>query len=101
MSQEMVNEVWNRNYFNISNVVRGRNTVVIWEFSQVKMDAEEYKRFLKKDEDGLLISIFSGILEFADNLDDDEAFREMLFKERPTKPSILIFTNNKLTDIYY
>ncbi len=88
MSQAMVNEVWDKNFFRISTVVRNNKTIEIWEFDKEKMQIEIIKEGTKNKEnrDGAAALIL--MMNLSEKLGG------------LTFPQMLIFTNNKLTDIY-
>lgn len=87
MSQEMVNELWPKIFFNISIINRTNNQTVIWKFDKNKMQREIIKKAKENgNEDGAaaLIIMFN-LSEQLGGLDS---------------PKMLVFKNNKLTDIY-
>ncbi len=88
MSQAMVNEIWNKNFFRISTIVRDNKTIVIWKFDKEKMQMEIMKEGSKnkENEDGALALILA--MNFSEKMGGLDI------------PQILIFTNNRLTDIY-
>jgi hypothetical protein len=87
MSQEMVNEYWPKKHFNISYINRNNNKIEIWAFDKKKMQGEIIKE--GKDngqEDGALGTIL--MLNLSEQLGGLDV------------PKMLVFTNNKLTEIY-
>jgi len=87
MSQDMVNEYWPKKYFNISYINRNNNKTVIWEFDKNKMQREIIKEGKENgNEEGALAVIL--MLNFSGQLGGIDA------------PRMLVFKNNKLTDIY-
>lgn len=90
MSPEMVNEVWNKNFFYISSALRNGNRIEYWEFSKDKMQMEIIKEGAKSKDDGGGEAAMA--LIFMMNLSEQMG--------GPTAPQALVFTNNKLTEIY-
>jgi len=87
MSQEMVNEYWPKKYFSISNINRNNSKTVIWEFDKNKMQREIIKEGKENgNEEGALAVIL--MLNLSGQLGGLDA------------PKMLVFKNNKLTDIY-
>ncbi len=90
MSQAMVNEVWNKDFFVISKSIRSGKTVEIWEFSKDKMQMAILNEGAKNKDSGggeaALTAIF--LMGLSEQLGG------------PKAPQMIIFTNNKLTDIY-
>jgi hypothetical protein len=90
MSQLMVNEVWNKEFFVISKSVRSGESIEIWEFSKDKMQMAIINEGAKHKDSGggeaAIAAIF--LMELSDALGG------------PSAPQMIIFTNNKLTDIY-
>lgn len=90
MSQLMVNEVWNKEFFVISKSVRSGQSIEIWEFSKDKMQMaifnEESKNKNSRAGEAAMGAVF--IMELSEALGG------------PSAPQMIIFTNNKLTDIY-
>ncbi|RUT73307.1 hypothetical protein [Ancylomarina longa] len=87
MSQEMVNEYWPKKYFNISNINRNYNNTVIWKFDKKKMQREIIKEGKETEkEDGALALLL--MLNFSEQLGGLDV------------PKMLVFKNNKLTEIY-
>ena len=90
MSQAMVGEVWNKDFFVVSKSVRNGKSFEIWEFSKDKMQIAIMNEGVKNKDNGggeaALAAIF--LMELSESLGG------------PTVPKMIIFTNNKLTDIY-
>lgn len=90
MSQLMVNEVWNKEFFVISKSVRSGESIEIWEFSKDKMQMAIINEGAKHKDSGggeaAIAAIF--LMGLSDALGG------------PSAPQMIIFTNNKLTDIY-
>ena len=86
----MVNEIWCKDFFVISKSVRNGISMDIWEFSKDKMQLAIIKEGAKNKENGGGEAAMSMIfmMQFAEKLGG------------PTAPKTLIFSNNKLTDIY-
>lgn len=87
MSQEMVNEYYPKEHFNISYINRNNNKIIIWEFDKKKMQGEIIKEGIEngKEEGALAIILMLNLSEQLVGLD---------------VPKMLVFKNNKLTDIY-
>jgi hypothetical protein len=89
MSQLMVNEVWNKEFFVISKSVRSGESIEIWEFSKDKMQMAIINEGAKHKDSGggeaAIAAIF--LMELSDALGG------------PSAPQMIIFTNNKF-DIY-
>jgi hypothetical protein len=92
MSKAMVNEVWDENYFIISKSALSGNSIEIWQFSKDKMQTTLMLEGAKHNESGGKGGEAALAAIFLMNL-----FGQM---GGPTVPQMLIFTNNKLTDIY-
>jgi len=91
MTKNMINEVWKKEYFDISTVLRNNQIIEIWEFNKEKMQLEiinEGKN--KKGKEGG-DAAFNTVLMM--NLYEDQ-FGKITF------PKTLILNNDKLTDIY-
>ena len=90
MSQAMVSEVWNKDFFVISKSVRSGKSIEIWEFSKDKMQMAILNEGAKNKDSGggeaALAAIF--LMGLSEQLGG------------PKAPSMLIFTNGKLTDVY-
>ncbi len=90
MSQLMVNEVWNKEFFVISKSVRSGESIEIWEFSKDKMQMAIINEGAKHKDSGggeaALAAIF--LMGLSEQLGG------------PKPPQMIVFTNNKLTDIY-
>ncbi len=87
MSQEMVNEMFKKEYFDISTIVRNNQMTKIWRFSKEKMQLEIMKEGAKsKHKEGALALIL--MMNFTEKMGGLDI------------PQMLIFTNDKLTDIY-
>ncbi len=90
MSQLMVNEVWNKEFFVISKSVRSGESIEIWEFSKDKMQMAIINEGAKHKDSGggeaALAAIF--LMGLSEQLGG------------PIPPQMKVFTNNKLTDIY-
>jgi len=87
MSQEMVNEFWPKELFNISIIKRNYNKIIIWEFDKTKMQAAIIKQGKENgQEDGAIAMLLMlNISEQMGGLD---------------VPKMLVFKKNKLTEIY-
>jgi len=91
MSKAMVNEVWKKEYFNISTALRNNQIIEIWEFDKDKMQLEIIKEGTKnKGNEGGEAALTAVLMM---NL-YEEQFGEIPF------PKTLVLINNKLTDIY-
>lgn len=89
MSQAMVNEIWNKDFFNRSTVIRNNKTIEIWEFDKEKMQMKIMTEATKNGgENGkaALAAIF--LMSLSEQYGGS------------TPPETLVFKNNKLTDIY-
>jgi hypothetical protein len=88
MSRAMVNEIWNKSFFNISISVHNGLSIEMWEFDQEKMNMEIIKEGMRREngvEEALMMLFATTMaLEF----------------DKSSVPRLLIFTNDKLTDIY-
>jgi len=80
MSKEMVSEIWPPDFFMISKAVYFGQTIDTWEFSKEKMQRAIF------NDGATLGDLFSINLNWG--------------QIEPKIPKILIFTNNKLTEIY-
>ncbi|WP_417200556.1 hypothetical protein [Bizionia sp.] len=89
MNKAMVNEVWKKEFFNISSIVRDGQNIEIWEFDKQKMQSEIIKE-AKKNNDGESAVGALMALELSENI--GLGGLEI--------PKMLVFKNNKLTDIY-
>jgi hypothetical protein len=90
MTQEMVGEIVNKNWFTVSKSIRSNQSIEIWEYSKERMQMAMLADATKGKEDSngastlfaaMFLSEASGIVKLA-------------------VPQMLVFTNNKLTDIY-
>lgn len=91
MTKNMVNEVWKKEYFNISTVLRNNQMIEIWEFNKEKMQMDIINEGIKKKgKEGGEAAVNTVLMM---NL-YEEQFGEITF------PKTLVFNNNKLTDIY-
>ena len=91
MTKAMVNEVWKKEYFNISTVLRNNQMIEVWEFNKEKMQVEIIKEGSKnKGKEGGDAALATVLMM---NLYEKQ-FGELAF------PKTLVFNNNKLTDIY-
>jgi len=90
MSQAMVSEVWNKVFFVVSKSIRNGKTIEFWEYSKDKMQMAILLEGAKNKNNG------GGEAAFA------EIYMMGLSEQfgGPTVPKTIIFTNNKLTDIY-
>lgn len=90
MSQAMVNEVYNKTFFNRRTAVRNSQTIEVWKFDKEKMQVEILKEGAKNKDNGggeaALAAIF--MMNFSEQMGGT------------TVPKMLIFKNNKLTEIY-
>jgi hypothetical protein len=90
MSQAMVSEVWNKEFFVVSKSIRNGKTIEYWEYSKDKMQMailnEGAKNKDKRGSEAALAAIY--MVGLSEQLGG------------PTVPMTIIFTNNKLTDIY-
>lgn len=90
MTQAMVNEVWKKDFFIVSKSIRNGKTIEIWEYSKDKMQMAILSEGAKNKENGggeaALAAIY--LMGLSKQLGG------------PTVPQMIIFTNNKLTDIY-
>ncbi len=91
MTKAIVNEVWKKEYFNISTAIRNNQIIEVWEFNKEKMQLaiinEDTKNKGKEGGDAALAAVLMMNLY-------EEQFGEITF------PKTLVFINNKLTDIY-
>lgn len=90
MTKAMVNEIWKKEYFNISSALRNNQIIEVWEFNKEKMYREMSKEDTKK----------RGKID--DNADFTLALVISLAEQSGeiTFPKTLVLNNNKLTDIY-
>ncbi|TYA52724.1 hypothetical protein [Formosa maritima] len=89
MNEDMVKEVWEKEWFNINNIVRNGQMIEIWEFDKSKMQRDIIK---KGKESGQQEGALGLILML--NLSEE------LGLEGINAPKTLVFMDNKLTDIY-
>lgn len=89
MNEDMVKEVWEKEWFNINNIVRNGQMIEIWEFDKSKMQIDIIK---KGKESGQQEGALGLILML--NLSEE------LGLEGINAPKTLVFIDNKLTDIY-
>lgn len=82
MSKSMVSDVWKKEFFTVSNIVRDGENIEIWEFNSEKMALDLLKEYGKD-----AYNVYFGV-SLA------EQFGEISI------PKTLIFKNDKLTDIY-
>lgn len=91
MTKAMVNEVWKKEFFNISTSLRNDKIIEIWEFNKEKMQMEIINEGTKnKGKEGGDTALATLLMM---NLYEQQ-FGEIAF------PKMLILNNNKLTDIY-
>lgn len=91
MTKAMVNEVWKKEYFNISTVLRNNQIIEIWVFNKEKMQMDIINEGIKNKGKEGGEAAFNTILMM--NL-YEEQFGKITF------PKKLVLNNNKLTDIY-
>jgi len=89
MSTAMVNAVFPKDLFIISESTRNGQSVEIWQFSKDKMETAIMLEGAKNKEEGVIGALATAFLI---------ALSEQM--GGPTIPRMLIFKNNKLTDIY-
>lgn len=89
MSTAMVNAVFPKDFFIISESTRNGQSVEIWQFSKDKMETAIMLEGAKNKEEGVIGALATAFLI---------ALSEQM--GGPTIPRMLIFKNNKLTDIY-
>ena len=89
MSEDMVKEVWEKEWFNINNIVRNGQMIEIWEFDKNKMQRSIINKGKESGQEegalGLLLML---------NLSEE------LGLEGINAPKTLVFMDKKLTDIY-
>lgn len=89
MNEDMVKEVWEKEWFNISNIVRNGQMIEIWEFDKNKMQRDIINKGKESGQEegalGLLLML---------NLSEE------LGLERINAPKTLVFMDKKLNDIY-
>lgn len=90
MTQSMVSEVWNKEFFVVSKSIRTGQTIEMWEFSKDKMQLAIINEGAKNKDNGggeaALAAIF--LMGLSEQLGG------------PKPPQMIVFTNNILTDIY-
>lgn len=82
MNKSMVSDVWKKEYFTVSNIVRDNQNLEVWEFDSGKMAIDMRKEYGEASSDMYLRILLA------------EEFGKISI------PKVLIFQNNKLTDIY-
>ncbi len=85
MTQAMVREVWDKDFFIISKSVRNGKSIEIWEYSKDKMEMAIIKSSGGANQEALATLFLVGLSKQLGG---------------PTIPQMIIFTNNKLTDVY-
>lgn len=89
MSEDMVKEVWEKEWFNINSLVRDGRMIEIWEFDESKMQRDIINKGKESGQEegaiGLLLML---------NLSEE------LGLEGINAPKTLVFIDEKLTDIY-
>lgn len=89
MSEDMVKEVWSKEWFIINNIVRNGKMIDIWEFDESKMQRDIINKGKESGQEegalGLLLML---------NLSEE------LGLEGINAPKTLVFMDKKLTDIY-
>ncbi len=82
MTKSMVSDVWKKEYFTVSNIVRNSQNFEVWEFNSGKMAIDMRKEY-GEDASDMYLGILVGV-EFG----------------KISIPRKLIFKNDKLTDVY-
>tara|TARA_R110001583_G_C5659921_1_gene409543 strand:+ start:1542 stop:2897 length:1356 start_codon:yes stop_codon:yes gene_type:complete len=93
MNADMVNEIWEKNWFSISNLVRNGQMLEIWEWDKSKFQMDMLEKGKKNKDNGgkdYAAAMILG-LELAEQFGASSSLNI---------PKTLVFKNDKLTDIY-